>query len=123
MRRFAAGAFLSLVCIAADLTAQRGAPPAQGARGGNSTTSFPAQQRPPGDPLLIARGNTLYGIQCRSCHGGDLRGGEQGGPNLLRSQLVLNDQAGELIQPVVEEGRRNPGRPVMPSLSLSADDV
>jgi cytochrome c oxidase cbb3-type subunit 3 len=103
---------------------QRGAAGARGARGGgNPNATFPAQQRPPGDPDLIARGNALYGIHCRACHGVDLRGGDQGGPNLLRSQLVLNDQAGELILPVVRDGLRNPGAAAMPALGLAADDI
>jgi cytochrome c oxidase cbb3-type subunit III len=97
-----------------------GAPP-QGRGRGQAT--FPAQQRPPGDPEVIKRGNGLYGVYCRACHGTDLRGGDQGGPNLLRSQLVLNDQAGELILPVVQQGRQNPGMPVMPPLNIPADDV
>ncbi len=46
---------------------------------------------------MIKRGSGFYGVYCRACHGTDLRGGDQGGPNLLRSQLVLNDQDGELI--------------------------
>ena len=100
----------------------RGAGPAQGGRGRGPTT-FPAQQRPPGDPATIARGQTLYGINCRSCHGADLRGGDLGGPNLLRSQLVLNDQDGELILPVVTGGRQNPGNAVMPAIDLPADEV
>ena len=53
--------------------------------------TFPAQQRPPGDPGLIGRGKTLYSISCQACHGSDLRGGDLGGPNLLRSQVVLSD--------------------------------
>jgi cytochrome c oxidase cbb3-type subunit III len=97
-----------------------GAPP-QGRGRGQAT--FPAQQRPPGDPEVIKRGNGLYGVYCRACHGTDLRGGDQGGPNLLRSQLVLNDQAGELILPVVQQGRQNPGMPVMPPLNIPPDDV
>ena len=44
-------------------------------------------------------------------------------PNLLRSQLVLNDQHGELILPVVKNGRQNPGMPPMPPLPLADDDV
>ena len=36
--------------------------------------TFPAQQRPPGDPALIERGKTLYSISCQGCHGADLRG-------------------------------------------------
>src|SRR6185295_6791108 len=49
----------------------------------------PGQQRPPGDPAQIARGKTIYGISCTGCHGADLRGGDMGGPNLLRSQVAL----------------------------------
>ena len=76
----------------------------------NPNATFLAQQRalPPAE--VIARGETLYQVNCRMCHGGDLRGGEQGGPNLLRSGLVLNDIAGEEIGPVVSEGvGRMPG--------------
>jgi cytochrome c oxidase cbb3-type subunit 3 len=52
-----------------------------------------------------------------------MRGGEQGGTNLLRSALVLNDQSGELIYPVVRDGLRNAGMPPMPAVGLSQDDV
>ena len=106
--------------------AGRGAPQGAGAppQGrGRGPATFPAQQRPPGDPEAIKRGNGLYGVNCRACHGTDLRGGDQGGPNLLRSQLVLNDQDGELILPVVQQGRQNPGMPVMPPLPIPPDDV
>jgi cytochrome c oxidase cbb3-type subunit 3 len=85
--------------------------------------TFPAQQRTPGDPEQIKKGSGLYGVYCRACHGPDLRGGDQGGPNLLRSQLVLNDQNGELIVPVVQNGRMNPGMPVMPPLNIPEPDV
>jgi cytochrome c oxidase cbb3-type subunit 3 len=110
-------------------SAQTGPPPPQpqgrgagppGGRGGRQAT-FPAQQRPPGDPASIARGNGLYGVYCRSCHGADLRGGDQGGPNLLRSQVVLNDQDGELILPIVQNGQN--GANIMPPVPLPADDV
>ena len=102
------------------------APPAAPGRlggGGRGGATFPAQQRAPGDPALIARGATLYGIHCRACHGVDLRGGDIGGPNLLRSQLALNDLEGELIGPVITGGRQNPGMPVMPPLPLAPDDI
>jgi cytochrome c oxidase cbb3-type subunit III len=98
--------------------------PVQGGRGRGNPATFPAQQRPPGDPTLIARGQTLFGVNCRICHGADLRGGDMGGVNLLRSQLVLNDQKGELILPVVHNGRQNPGMPPMPPFpGLPDDDV
>jgi cytochrome c oxidase cbb3-type subunit III len=98
-------------------------PQGRGGRGGGGgRATFPAQQRPQGDPALIARGNGLYGVHCRACHGVDLRGGDQGGPNLLRSNLVLNDQAGELIAPVVLNGQQGPGG-TMPPIRVTADDA
>ena len=133
-------AILILAGVVLQLHAQRGAaaPPApgasagqaapggRGARGGGQaapTQGFPAQQRTAMDASLIARGNTLYGIHCRFCHGADLRGGEQGGPNLLRSEVTMNDQSGELIEPVIRAGRRNPGMPAMPAIDLTADEI
>ena len=74
-------------------------------------------------PRSSRKGATIYGIHCRACHGVDLRGGDIGGPNLLRSQLALNDLEGELIGPVIISGRQNPGMPVMPPLPLAPDDI
>jgi cytochrome c oxidase cbb3-type subunit 3 len=85
--------------------------------------SFPAQQRAAGDPAVIERGGTLYAIQCKGCHGPDLRGGDQGGPNLLRSQLVMADKAGEGITGVIQNGRSGAGGGVMPALPLSDADA
>jgi cytochrome c oxidase cbb3-type subunit 3 len=96
-------------------------PPAPaGGRGGQA---FPKTTRPLADPATIERGSALYGINCRLCHGADLRGGDLGGINLLRSQLVLADQDAELIHPVVTQGRNNAGMPPMPPIPLSLDDV
>ena len=89
----------------------RGRRPRQGRAGGDT---FPAQQRPPGDPAVIARGKMLYEVACASCHGIDLRGGQLNGPNLLRSQVVLNDQQGELILPIVHGARAEKGMPALP---------
>ena len=83
---------------------------------------FPAQERELAAPEVIARGEVVYESLCRACHGQDLRGGDQGGPNLLRSQVVLNDEHGELIGEVIQNGRSNPGMPEMPPLQVSADD-
>jgi cytochrome c oxidase cbb3-type subunit III len=101
--------------------AQPPAGPPQGGRGRGQAT-FPAQQRTLADPAVIARGKTLFEINCRLCHGADLRGGDMGGVNLLRSNLVLTDQHGELILPVVKGGRQNPGMPVMPPFPQIPDD-
>jgi len=99
------------------------APPGQPPGGGRGRGTFPAQQRALADEAVIERGHTLYGINCRLCHGADLRGGDMGGVNLLRSPLVLSDQDGELISPVVTGGRNNPGMPPMMPLPLPADDI
>jgi cytochrome c oxidase cbb3-type subunit III len=131
----ATAAYLLMACIAVKLAAQGAppqAPPAQpaaqqpaGPQGrGRGMGTFPAQQRPPGDAEQIKKGRGIYDVYCRACHGADLRGGDQGGPNLLRSQTVLNDQSGELILPIVRGGRQNPGMPVMPPFpNLSDDDI
>src|SRR5580704_146633 len=79
----------------------------------------PGQQRPPGDPAQIARGKTLYGINCTGCHGADLRGGDLGGPNLLRSQVALSDRDGELILPIIQGSRLDAG---MPAIQMSPED-
>jgi mono/diheme cytochrome c family protein len=74
-------------------------------------------ERPPGDPAAIERGKAIWGVNCNFCHGSDARGGE-GGPNLLRSELVLNDLKGELIAPMVQNGRGE-----MPPIKLSASQI
>ena len=71
-------------------------------------------QRPPADPAIVERGRTLFSVNCSACHGADARGGQLGGPNLLRSQLVLMDQNGEQILPVVQKGRPEKGMPPFP---------
>jgi cytochrome c oxidase cbb3-type subunit 3 len=79
----------------------------------------PGAVRPPIDPAVVARGKTLYGINCQGCHGQDLRGGDLGGPNLLRSQVALSDQDGERIVPIIQGARQSMG---MPRIALSIDD-
>ena len=90
---------------------------------GQNQGLYPALQRPPADPAVLERGQALYGINCRACHGMDLRGGDLGGPNLLRSQLVLKDLAGEAIWPVIRDGQSSPGGGDMPPQPLSENDA
>jgi mono/diheme cytochrome c family protein len=75
--------------------------------------------RPPGDPAAIARGQQIYSANCAACHGSDTRGGETG-PNLPRSQVVLDDRSGELIGPIVRDGRPNQQ---MPKFDFKASDL
>jgi mono/diheme cytochrome c family protein len=76
-------------------------------------------QRPPADPAVVQQGKNAFGVRCAFCHGSDARGGE-GGPNLLRSELVLTDRSGEEIKPVVLHGRVELG---MPRFELSDDQL
>jgi len=99
-----------------------GPQPAPGRQGGGQRANFPQQQRAPGDPVLIARGRALFGVHCTACHGADLRGGDQGGPNLLRSQIIMTDQKGENILPVVRDGRQG-GVGTMPAFRLPEADI
>jgi cytochrome c oxidase cbb3-type subunit 3 len=70
---------------------------------------------------VLERGRAQYAGVCSACHGADARGGQLGGPNLLRSQLALDDKDGELIIPVVQNGR--PGPPPMPPLPVAVEDI
>jgi len=106
------------MAVAVCLTAQDG--PAPGGRRGGRGGGFNAVAgRTTGDPAEIARGKTLYGVQCTGCHGADLRGGDMGGPNLLRSQLILSDVNGENILPILQNGRPAQGMPSFASNSES----
>jgi len=93
---------------------------AQGRRAGGF---IPGQERKAGDPAQIARGKSLYGISCTGCHGADLRGGDLGGPNLLRTQVALTDQDGELIVPIIQGSRQSAGMPAIPMSPADAKAV
>ena len=75
--------------------------------------------RPPADPAEVMRGRQIFSANCSFCHGSDARGGE-GGPNLIRSELVLDDKQGELITPVVQNGRPDKG---MPKFDLTTEEI
>jgi cytochrome c oxidase cbb3-type subunit 3 len=109
----ACAAFVVLLAVTAQAQPPagrgRGAPPPQ------RRQDYP--QRPPGDAAAIERGKGLYGVNCQFCHGADTRGGD-GGPSLLRSALVLADDHGELMAPVVRSGR-----PGMPKFTLTDEQV
>ena len=124
MPKILAGAAL-IVIAAVAVSAQRASPPApatqgRGGRGGAITSPRNAYpDRPPGDPAAIERGKALYGVNCAFCHGADTRGGDSG-PSLLRSGLVLDDRNGELMAPVVQNGRTDRG---MPKFNFTTDQV
>ena len=81
------------------------------------SASYPT--RPPADPAAVQRGRQIFSANCSFCHGSDARGGE-GGPNLIRSEVVLDDKNGEKIAIVVQNGRPDRG---MPKFDLSLEQI
>ena len=60
---------------------------------------------------LPARGQKIFVASCAFCHGSDAHGGN-GGPDLVRSVLVLHDKGtGTEIGPVILHGRTAKGMP------------
>lgn len=90
--------------------------PAGRAGGGGGVPAYPA--RPAGDPVQIERGKVLYNLNCSLCHAADARGAM--GPSLIRSELLLRDQAGEVLATVVRPGRPDKG---MPPFTLSTAEI
>lgn len=84
--------------------------------GAGAAKAYPTHA--PADPAVLDHGRALYQVNCQFCHGADARGGDGGGPNLIRSDLVLRDQKGELIAQVVQNGRN-----AMPKFNLTSDQI
>src|SRR5262249_27569239 len=89
-----------------------------GAQTSGFGNAFPT--RAPGDPAAVERGRILYDTNCSFCHGEDARGGSAGGTNLIRSDILLRDQNGEVLALVVQNGREDRG---MPKFTLSMSEV
>ena len=66
----------------------------------------------------VQRGQAQFQKSCAVCHGTEAMGGV--GPNLVQSSLVRHDEDGNLIAPVIQEGRVDKGMPAFPMMS-SAD--
>src|ERR1700730_7207359 len=61
------------------------------------------------------RGRKIFVPTCGFCHGNDARG--KSGPDLVRSPLVLHDNKGDAIGPVIRNGRVERGMPAFSALS------
>ncbi|MFL6448595.1 MAG: c-type cytochrome [Bryobacteraceae bacterium] len=74
------------------------------------------------DPAAVERGGKTFATYCAGCHGAAAKGGP-GAPNLVRSLLVLDDEKGILIAPVIREGRPDKGMPKLPLSEGQISDI
>jgi cytochrome c oxidase cbb3-type subunit III len=70
------------------------------------------------DSTSVSAGKRQFQQTCGFCHGPDGRGAS--GPDLIRSPLVSHDENGNLIGPVVRNGRPEKG---MPAFQLSDAEI
>src|SRR5207253_1341137 len=75
--------------------------------------------RPVPSAAQVERGKAAFVTSCGFCHGTDARGGD-GGPDLVRSVIVLDDEQGDQIGPIILGGRSDRG---MPSFNMSKDQI
>jgi cytochrome c oxidase cbb3-type subunit 3 len=105
-------AALSLFTVAS-LAAQ--SPPAAAPRPSNNMLISRAVP----DAAAVERGQKIFVGNCGFCHGTTAQGGDSG-PDLVRSALALDDERGDKIGPVIEQGRPGKG---MPAFHLAADQI
>jgi mono/diheme cytochrome c family protein len=102
--------------------ADRSAPAAPGKAaprrgGGGGGRGYPEY-----DQAAVERGQRVFVATCGFCHGANAKGGE-GGPDLLRSVVVLDDDEGEKIGPVILNGRLDKGMPKFPMTQEQISDI
>src|SRR5215471_4615733 len=121
-----ARAALAALVLAPLLLAQEDMPPAGGRGGGpggrgggrggrgGTTREFLGLGAAP-DEAAAKKGEPLYKQNCATCHGQNARGAQ--GPNLVRSVVVLHDEKGADLGPLIKSGRPQAGMPGFPALS------
>jgi cytochrome c oxidase cbb3-type subunit 3 len=75
----------------------------------------------PPDPKALARGRQLFQEACGFCHGEDATGAR--GPDLIRSTVVNHDDNGNLIGPVIRNGKEEKGMPAFPYSAEQISDI
>jgi len=92
------------------------APPPTGG-GGVGIVAYP--DRPQAPQEVLNRGKAAYSVNCSFCHGSDAGGGSVG-PNLHRSEVVLQDKNGEKLLPITQGALVSRG---MPKIDLTPEQV
>jgi mono/diheme cytochrome c family protein len=78
---------------------------------------------PAPNPEAVARGQKIFVSTCGFCHGTNATGGA-GGPDLVRSVLVLHDEGkGDKIGPVILNGRPDKGMPKFNMTEAQIKDI
>jgi cytochrome c oxidase cbb3-type subunit 3 len=81
----------------------------------DSTDALAALMGPKIDKEAAERGRKIFVPTCGFCHGNDAHG--KSGPDLVRSALVLHDNGGDVIGPVIRNGRLDRGMPAFAALT------
>jgi mono/diheme cytochrome c family protein len=89
---------------------------------GQTSTEETKGPPPKFDPASVERGKGTFVAACGFCHGSNAKGGEKG-PDLLRSVLVLDDENGKTIGPVILRGRPDKGMPRFPFTPQQIADI
>ena len=66
------------------------------------------------DPQVVKRGHAEFKSSCGFCHGEDAAGNRA--PDLIRSTILNHDQGGDLLKPVIHNGRPDKGMPAFADL-------
>jgi len=74
------------------------------------------------DPAAVDRGGLVFASKCGGCHGATAKGTNRA-PDLVRSVLVLDDEKGLLIAPVIRNGRPDKGMPKQDLNEAQVSDV
>jgi cytochrome c oxidase cbb3-type subunit 3 len=81
----------------------------------DSADALAALLGPKIDKDAAERGRKIFVPTCGFCHGNDAHG--KSGPDLVRSALVLHDNNGDVIGPVIRNGRLDRGMPAFAALT------
>ena len=108
------GVFLDMASL--PLTAQLPTTPGTKATIVGSPAAIAASKQ---DPQAVERGQAVFVAKCGGCHGNTAKGTNKA-PDLVRSLLMLDDEKGLLVGPVIRNGRPEKG---MPKLNLTEEQI
>ncbi len=79
--------------------------------------AFALQDQPPKQSASVERGKAQFKSSCGFCHGDDATGNRA--PDLVRSVILSHDEGGNLLVPVIRNGRVDKGMPAFSTLKDS----